>query len=133
MADWYGSARSNYFRVKDERAFREDLEKFEVGVVSDSHGKFALLSRDEYGGWPSFIYSQDGDEVDEEFDLAEVISRHLSPGEVAVLIEVGAEKLRYLTGCAVAVNERNEQRCVDLESIYVLALELGPNVTVASY
>jgi hypothetical protein len=130
MADWYGQARSNYFRVKDEEAFRLALGEVDIEVYSDSDGRVCLLSEDEYGGWPSWIY---GDEEDVEFDLATVVSGHLCDGEVAVLIEVGAEKLRYLTGVAVAVNSRNEVRVINLESIYEVAKDLGANITVASY
>jgi hypothetical protein len=96
MANWTGSARSNYFRVKDE-----------------------------HGGWPNWIPAETIDEEDVEVDVAEIVAGHLAAGEVAILIEVGAEKLRYLTGIAVAVNDRNEQRCIDLEDIYEVAKELG--------
>ena len=133
MADWYGQARSNYFRVKDESAFRESFRALEVEVITNSEGKVGLLSRADYGGWPSFIFSEDGDEIDEEVDIIEMVSRHLVTDEVAVFVEVGAEKLRYLTGRAIAVNERNEQRWVDLDSIYEIAREIGENVTVAAY
>jgi hypothetical protein len=37
-------------------------------------------------------------------DLFGEVAGHLVEGSVAVFIEVGAEKLRYLTGWAVAVN-----------------------------
>jgi hypothetical protein len=132
MADWYGQARSNYFRVKDEEAFRLALDEVDIEVCSDSEGRVCLLSEDEYGGWPSWIYG-DEDSEDVEFDLPTVVSEHLCDEEVAVLIEVGAEKLRYLTGNAVAVNSRNEVRVINLESIYEVAKDLGANITVASY
>ncbi len=32
MADWYGTARSNYFRVKDEAAFRKEAESLGLGA-----------------------------------------------------------------------------------------------------
>lgn len=133
MANWTGSARSNYFRVKDEQAFREALSALDITVSTNDERKVCLLSQDEYGGWPNWITAETIDEEDVEVDVAEIVAGHLAAGEVAILIEVGAEKLRYLTGIAVAVNDRNEQRCIDLEDIYEVAKELGDNVTVAKY
>ena len=47
----------------------------------------------------------------------------MAEGEVAVLIEVGAEKLRYLCGQAVAVKSDGEILCVNLGQIYQLIAE----------
>lgn len=132
MADWYGTARSNYFHVKDAAVFKEVFGAYDVTIVDGTEGRFALISDNEYGGWPGWVYPEDGgDPV--ELDIAALLSEHLAPGAVAVLMEVGAEKARYVTGWALAVNERNEQRYVNLDSIYELAQELGENVTTAAY
>jgi hypothetical protein len=118
MANWYGSARSNYFRVKDETAFTEWAD----GVDSLHYWKkdecFAICSDcPDSGAWPS---SRWDDEVEEhvEFDLIEELCPHLAEGEVAVLVEVGAEKLRYLSGWTVAVNHLGETVFVNLDDIY---------------
>lgn len=137
MADWYGTARSNYFRVKDEAAFRETFGKVEVEIVTDTQGRFGLLARDEYGGWPSYTFEDDlaagDDDEPQDFDIVATLSEHLATGEVAVLMEVGNEKMRYVTGRAIAVNGRNETAIVDLNDIYDLARGLGENVTLAEY
>ena len=66
MANWYGSARTNYFRVKDEEAFRAALAGFDIEIYNDDEGRVTLLSQDEYGGWPSWIFAEDEDEEAEE-------------------------------------------------------------------
>jgi transcriptional antiterminator Rof (Rho-off) len=69
----------------------------------------------------------------EEFDFALLLAAHLADGEVAVAMEAGAEKLRYVNGFAFAVNAAGDVRSVSLDDIYALAEDLGPNVTVAQY
>ena len=140
MADWYGHARSNYFRVKDLDAFKAKMEQVGLEVVGrrqddsvEADGRVAVLStNDDKGGWPSGYYDDDADE-DVEVDVVELIAEHLADDEVAVFMECGAEKLRYLTGNATAVNNKGEMRQVWLDQIYPLAAELGTNVTHASY
>ena len=57
----------------------------------------------------------------------------MGEGEVAVMMEIGNERLRYMTGVAYAINSRGEQATVSLYSIYELAERLGKNVTKAEY
>jgi hypothetical protein len=57
-------------------------------------------------------------ESDEELDLVSELSDHLVPGQVAILLEVGAEKLRYLTGQAIAVNAQGQITDLPLNDIY---------------
>ena len=59
MADWYGSARSNYFLVKDEDKFRKWAESIcGLEVVKDKEGRVGLLSEEEKGGWPRWRYDE---------------------------------------------------------------------------
>lgn len=74
--------------------------------------------------------------MDEEIDLAAELAAHLPPQEIAVLIETGSEKLRYLVGEAIAVGPAGEIASVSLDSIYDLALENAPDgasVSEAAY
>jgi hypothetical protein len=123
MANWYGSARSNYVRVKDVEAFNAWVATLPGVELVEKEGKFALLAgRDnDTGGWPSFR-SASNDE-DEEIDLAAEIAAHLAPGEVFVYCECGAEKLRYLTGWATAVKDTGEMLRVSIDDIYSLVEE----------
>ncbi len=70
-------------------------------------------SEDSDGAWPSYDLEEDA-----EFDLATELAEHLVPGQVAVLLEVGAENLRYLTGQAIAVNAKDGVVEPTLSDIY---------------
>jgi hypothetical protein len=140
MADWCGHTRSSYLRVKDLAAFRARMEQLGLGVVGENRddttradGRVALLSTDvDQGVLPQGYYDEQHDEL-VDVDLVDEIAQHLADGEVAVLVECGAEELRYLTGVAIAVNNKGETRRVSLDDICPLAHELGPNVTEAEY
>lgn len=117
MANWYGSARSNYFRVKDTDAFLRWAERRGLGIFKNEQARdlHAIHAGDttDSGGWPSYDL-----ENDEELDLVSELAEHLAPGQVAILLEVGAEKLRYLTGQAIAVNAKGRVVEVTLSDIY---------------
>ena len=120
MADWYGSARSNYFRVKDIGKFR-DWVKSIPGLVlmesalADKIGLVGIYSEDFFGGWPDTSREID---VYYEFDLLTELGKHLVDGEVAILREIGAEKLRYLTGWSGAITNKGKPVYVNLNDIY---------------
>src|ERR1700722_7285892 len=101
---WYGSARSNYVRVKDRAAFRHWALSLPDVEIAERDGAFALLAMGADGGWPSFRDCEDEQNLDEEpIDLAAEIAAHLAPGEVCILQEVGADRIRHLSGSAWAV------------------------------
>lgn len=141
MANWYGFARTNYFRVKDVDAFKEALKALDVEVIeveqdstsSDGRvkGMVGLIGRDEYGGFPTGGF--DGEDEWQDVEVDALVAEHLVDGEVAVFMEVGAEKMRYLTGRAWAINSKGETRQISIDDIYERAKELGPNVTSATY
>jgi hypothetical protein len=126
MANYCATCRTNYFRVRDVFAFGEWADQYSVTVadlVVDSAEnpvtKYALLGEDpDGGGWPSW-----NPETDEEINFVEELSKHLADGEVAVLIEVGAEKQRYVIGYAVAVDNSGRTVVLSLDEIYGKAKE----------
>jgi hypothetical protein len=122
MANWYGTARSNYIEVKGDQAFCAWVLTLPNVELIRKEGKFALLVRGsgESGGWPFFRVGPDGDE---EIDLAAEIAPHLAPGEVFIYCECGAEKCCYLTGWAKAVKETGETLHVSIDDIYSLVQE----------
>lgn len=153
MANYAANARTNKFRVKDADALVADIARFGVSVVEQKtpgvtvYGDIELMRRNTQAdgserimlfaneGWPSF----DEDSVASRLDLEEdealpegsdslhmIVSKHLVEGEIAIFVEVGAEKLRYLGGTAVAVNHEGETRRVDLDDIVDLAKEIAP-------
>lgn len=105
MATWCGSSRSNYFTVKDTEAFRVWADQLGIDVWEGDglglSGRFAIAVGDG-SGWPSTRYSHDGDDI----DLTAELATDLVDAAVAIIMETGAEKLRYLTGWAQAINSR---------------------------
>ena len=118
MADWYGTSRSSYFLVKDVEAFKEALAPFEVQVmVHPVRPEFVMLvGAQEYGDFPSYGVTEDNEEV--ELDFQKLFSEHLVEGQVAILMEAGAEKLRYITGYACAYTWDGRFAQVSLSDIY---------------
>ena len=132
MANWYGSARSNYFKVKDRTAFEQALTGVDVQVYPGEKAnaeRICLLVENDDGAWPSTVYDERTEDW-EELDLAGLIAEHLEPGEVCILQEVGAEKLRYLTGWSVAITSEGELATVSIDNIYDKVRELRPDATV---
>ena len=131
MADYHGTARSNYFRVKDKQKFIEWCTSLELEPIYE----IDEVTRDTLCG---FIANTGNGAVpthrnDEEFDFFSELSTHLADEEVGIVIEVGAEKMRYISGFADAVNSKGEVVSVCLDDIYKKAAKLGNNMTEAAY
>lgn len=144
MASYYASARSNYFKVRDNRAFKawlttipdlryieHDVDKNLVGFLCDADGGFPCDKS-------VMTNSKMGNPVEEyvELDIITELWPHLQEGEVAIIMESGAEKLRYVVGWAKAVNWLGKTKTVDLTHIYKEAKKLGGNntkITAAEY
>lgn len=142
MSTYTALARTNSFAVRDAAALISDLERYGLSVGSfggtgdlvldtDKQGRLALFSSE---GWPSFdedslamrlgIDDEDMQVPSDHESLVALVAAHLAAGQVAIFIEVGNEKFRYLSGRAVAVNSGGEQRQLDLDDIVGLAAEL---------
>ena len=79
--------------------------------------------RNDKGTLPS------GYNVGEDFidnDIMLEIAGILMDGEVFIVQEVGAEKMRYLGGWAVAINNKEEYVRVTIDDIYKLAQGIIP-------
>lgn len=143
MADWYGTARSNYFRVKDEAAFRKEAESLGLEVMTSSSDSGLLFmvtpnALDDKGGWPTWSPDESdavGDPL--EMDIVGSLSKHLCKDEIVILMECGAEKLRYITGHATAFNSNGKRVDLDLGDIYQKAAKKFhvpvENITEAQY
>lgn len=136
MADYYSMARTNHFAVKDSEAFALEVSRYigDNNVLSekrDGIDGFILLF-DE--GIPSEYYDYEDDNAEPiDLDWEEIISKHLADGEVCVIQEIGNEKLRYLTGYAVAFNNRGQRESISIDRIYDKAKTLGTRITEAEY
>ena len=126
MANYYATARSNYFRVKNTQAFEEWCSKRHLDCwakpYADIGDRYAIApSSGMEAGWP---YSELDEAADEyyEIDFPKELASHLDPRDIAILIEVGSEKLRYLTGEAVAVHATGKSIRISLDDIYDQAM-----------
>jgi hypothetical protein len=133
MANYYESARSNYFFVKDIEAFEAELNGSGLEISTKKIGDLTqvCLLADMENGFPFEKYDDNYDST--ELDWADIFKRHLADNQVAIIMGSGAEKLRYITGWAMAFNNKGESKSINLDDIYDLAKELGSEVTTATY
>lgn len=136
MANYYGQTRTNYFAVKDEVAFQEEMANYPVSVffktTDEGATLYGFVDDDADGSGEIWsIYNDDTDEFD-EIDWSDVFKRHLQDEWVAVIITIGWEKYRYFQGDATAYNNKGESKTVNLEHIYGMAKDLGSNVEFAT-
>ncbi len=128
MANWYGSARTNYVHITDLDALIKALEGFDVNVVegcANEEGMYAFFAHTDSGGFAHERWTDDADEA-EEFDFIEHVMPYVADGEVLIVMESGAEKLRYITGDAYAYIRRGskiEHTSLHLHGIYRLAAD----------
>jgi hypothetical protein len=131
MANFYGTGRTNYFKVRDVDKFKDWAEAFGA-EVAEKEGRFALLPGE--GCDDNCLPSRFDDKDEELIHIYDELHQHLADGEVAVVMEAGAEKLRYVSGWAMAINHKGESVCVGLTDIYELAeKKFGVKPTECSY
>jgi hypothetical protein len=117
MANYYGMARTNYFKVKDRHLFEEWLAKVPDTTLIERGNMVGIsMYESDNGCFPSFFFDDDHDEPT-EFDIIAELSKHLAEGEVAILIEVGHEKARYACGWAAAVNDKGKKITINIGDI----------------
>ena len=137
MANWYGHARSNYFKVKDADKFKEAMDELNGLTLHESEGNVfcIIIDGENDGAFPSHkdVVDEKGLEDQASIGIAQEIAPHLADEEVAIFMEVGAEKQRYVTGWAWAINSKGEDKYIELSQIYEQAKELGSNITKAEY
>ena len=123
--DYYGTGRTNYFKVKDVEAFKKWTTSFGGQLITKTtsksveHPELVGIILD---GVPDMKHNpaEEGDEL-VEFDFYEELKSHLQKGQVAVYMESGAEGHRYVTGMAVAMSPGKEDVTLNINEIYKLA------------
>ena len=122
MANFYGSCRSYYFSVKNMERFKEEVAHSGLDLILN-HSAPALVgvtSTNDSGTWPSELEVEDknGDCDYIDFDVVEFIQGHLADNSICVLMECGAEKLRYLVGTAMAFTNNEIVSHVNMADVY---------------
>lgn len=133
MADYYGTARSNYVRF-DYDKLNALVTLFNIEIPEGPDDDFyCIISQDE-GGTPSHFFDGEDEEAvaavktldldPDTYSYVEFLDVvHLAfaedPGGLFVWIEVGNEKARYLHGSATAIDATGEiVNQIDLTDIY---------------
>ena len=111
--------RSNYFAVKDTEAFFEFCDRWEFEAIQNTENLHGFLCVEEM--------------LFEEDEVLNELADFIATDNVAVVMQVNHDKMRWLDGTAWAINSRHEIRKVELRDIYTLAKPLGSFVTEALY
>lgn len=126
MSDWKGSARTNYFRVIDMAGLEKALEPFNIDIkIHPEEPDYVMLhpgNNSQDGGFEWIIEDDEG--MDLEFSFEDDVMPFVAEGEVVVMQECGADKLRYLNGSAQAYIRNGENVdvvTIGLGGIYKLA------------
>lgn len=133
MANYYGLGRSNYVTVSDKEKWKELCDKFGVQFIENPDSQVGFLCNNEEGDLPSHIENPEESQDDIEVEPMEEFCKLVADEEVLVFQTVGYEKLRYLSGYAIAYNNRGEYVNVSLQDIYKKSETLGTNITVCEY
>lgn len=137
MANYEATTRSNYFRVKDAAAFEAWCTKYGVSfwtrqpAATPNVKEYAITADSGDGsGWPSQRWD-DNSEDWEDVDFTTELAAHLAPDNIAILLEIGNDKLRYLVGMATAIHPDGRTATVSLADIYDRAQAMfGADVTI---
>jgi len=121
MADWYGHARSNYFRVKDQNAFADLCEKWNVTFVTDKNNPelVGFICESDFGNLPNYRCEEHEDikgeirKFEYDFDdFLEDLTKHLEENEVAIMIECGAEIIEILDSVITDGRCQRKDNCI---------------------
>lgn len=126
MANYVAFARSNYFGVTDPALFQALCTRWNLEMITED-GKYGFLCEE---GLPDDCMPP---EFEQKTDFTGELAALLLPGDVAVMQEIGFEKLRYLVGYARAINHLGEEVSLSINDIYERAKDLGPNITTCEY
>lgn len=121
MANWTGKARTNYIMVKDVEALKAKADEIGITVhVHTDNPSFVAFEPDQGDGGDFEHTFTDEDDVEIEWTWSE-LSEHFAEGQVLIVMTVGSERTRYLTGFAQAVAWDGRVTSIDLNDIYLKA------------
>lgn len=103
MANYNGTGRTNYVKIRDMDALRATIDRWNIGVEiveKDGHVAFLGDTGDDFS-LPSYCETDEGVEHDDALTL---LAGHMEDGQILVAQQSGHEKLRYVDGYARALN-----------------------------
>lgn len=129
--------RSNYFAVRDADVFLAFCERHDLEPITEDGeaARYGFLSPREVMFSPDVGDDFDGEpeEGDGESDWLHELAKHIAGDDVAIVMQIGSDKMRFLAGHAWAVNGQGQTQEVDLDEIYNRADALGRLPTLAQY
>ena len=128
MANYYCASRTNYFRVTDEKRYKELMSHLCAEDLHDFTETRDGVTYHGFGSYGSIYYSADDDNenefpCDQENDMDyffDELAKILPENEAFILLEGGHEKLRYVSGWALVVT-RKGHRYISLENAAMAA------------
>ncbi len=128
MANYYCTTRSNYFHVNDEEGFRKMMKSVEgtedsihLWEEKDKAGD-AVFGFGTYGGLLGYLPNGEAssdDEMNASYDsFMQQLQKYIVDDEAVIIMETGAEKLRYVNGFAQIITSE-EIGWIDLKDAAV--------------
>lgn len=122
MAEFKGCARTNYFRVKDEKAFLTMMQSVSADDDSvdvwektiDGKKHFAFGSYSMNIGLRQ--HDEEGDDYIDTETFLLTLKCVVADDDAIIITEVGNENLRYLSAYATVITSK-AIRCLNLETI----------------
>lgn len=122
MANYTCAIRTNYFRVKDEDAFRNlmgrvcgDDDQVELWEETDKDGthRFGFGCYGGITGVVSADYDPDADDDDDTnyYRFIDELQACVAEDDAIIILETGNEKLRYLVGTAEIITASDYKVC----------------------
>jgi len=125
MANYEAKFRSNYFEVNDAEAFQAFCERHNLELIEKENRFGFLMSNSTEGGFSNNGWDT---EAEEDTDVLGELCQLLAQGQVAIILEVGNEKMRYLNAQAWVINSEGKSKHLDLTD---LAMEAAATLTTA--
>lgn len=134
MPDYFGSTRSNYFRVANPEFFEEWCAHLDLTVwskVRDEETFYAISADPNAEGWPTRREVKDGRE--RPLDFHGELAEQLDPRDAAIIMEVGYEGLNYFVGTATAIHPDGRTHTIAIADIYERARTVfGPDINITN-
>ncbi len=121
MANWYGTSRTNFVRVKNVEAAKASLEDFDNTIHTHPlQPDFIMISGNDDGGFSTnaVVDLEDGGYEDVELEWADWAQEHLAEGQVLIMMSAGSENLRYVSAYAKAYSWKGDELSISLTDIY---------------
>ena len=123
MANWNGIARTNYVKIKDVDALMNFIDGLPLEVERHPVEASFVCFTPAWSDTGDFDHSFCDDDGNDEFWDWTHIAEHLVEGQVLVVMTVGHEKARYLTGFTSAITWDGRVVSINIDDIYAKAAQ----------